>query len=66
MDALHSRSISDHYIRDAVLPSRMYMNGIVLSLEDTLSCSMTEIGKWKKFDTHIEICPLELFLELEY
>ena len=51
MDTLHSRSIYDHSIRDAVLPSRMYMNGIVLSLEDTLSCSMTEIGKWKKIKT---------------
>ena len=58
MDTHHSRSISDHFIRDAVLPSRMYMNGIVLSLEDTLSCSMTEIGKWKKLDAKLEIYSL--------
>ena len=38
MDAENSRQIYKNSIQDAVLPSRMYMNGIVFNQKDTLSC----------------------------
>ena len=43
MDEENSRQIYKNSIQDAVLPSRMYMNGIVFHQKDTLSCPVGKL-----------------------
>ena len=51
MDAEHSRSINKSSILDAVLPSRLYMNGIIFTSQDILSCQelFTAFSLWSEW-----------------
>ena len=51
-----SELIYGNSILDTILPSGMFMNGIVFNFQDTSNCSTTGIGKCDKNDASLKKC----------